>query len=87
MMVRLIRLVPLVLSLLGQTDQKEQRAVSRPLPGREVTEATANFDAKMKEVLGPAKLEELWKKLGQRLGRIEKTGPGSNRQDRQLDPA
>ncbi len=39
------------------------------------TEATAHFDSKMKEVLGPAKLEELWKKLGQQLGPIAKMGP------------
>ena len=75
-MVPLIRLVPLVLSLVGQADQKEQARQFLDLcQAGKFTEATANFDAKMKEVLGPAKLEELWKKLGQQLGPIEKMGP------------
>ena len=75
-MVPLIRLVPLTLALLGQTDPKEQaRQFLDSCQAGKFTEATANFDAKMTEVLGPAKLEELWKKLGQQLGPIEKMGP------------
>ena len=75
-MVPLIRLIPLVLSLVGQVDQKEQARQFLDLcQAGKFTEATANFDAKMKEVLGPAKLEELWKKLGQQLGPIDKMGP------------
>src|SRR5271166_1526823 len=75
-MVPLIRLVPLVLSLVGQADQKEQARQFLDLcQAGKFTEATANFDAKMKEVLGPAQIEELWKKLGQQLGPIEKMGP------------
>jgi uncharacterized protein len=75
-MVPLIRLVPLTLALLGQTDPKEQaRQFLDSCQAGKFTEATANFDAKMTKVLGPAKLEELWKKLGQQLGPIEKMGP------------
>jgi len=75
-MVPLIRLIPLVLSLVGQADQKEQARQFLDLcQAGKFTEATANFDAKMKEVLGPAQLEELWKKLGQQLGPIAKMGP------------
>ena len=86
-MVPLIRLIPLVLSLIGQPTRKSRRgSFSNLCQAGKFTEATANFDAKMKEVLGPAKLEELWKKLGQQLGPIEKMGAGSNRQGRQLDP-
>ena len=60
----------------GQADQKEQARQFLDLcQAGKFTEATANFDAKMKEVLGPAKLEELWKQLGQQLGPIEKMGP------------
>jgi len=75
-MVPLIRLIPLVLSLVGQADQKEQaRQFLDFCQAGNFTAATANFDAKMTEVLGPAKLEELWKKLGQQLGPITKLGP------------
>ena len=75
-MVPLIRLIPLVLLLVGQADQKEQARQFLDLcQAGKFTEATTNFDAKMKEVLGPAKLEELWQKLGQQLGPIEKMGP------------
>ena len=75
-MVPLIRLVPMVLSLLGQVDQKEQaRQFLELCQAGKFTEATANFDAKMKSVLGPAQLEDVWKKLGQQLGPIEKMGP------------
>lgn len=75
-MVPLIRLIPLVLSLVGQADQKEQARQFLDLcQAGKFTEATANFDAKMKEVLGSAKLEELWKKLRQQLGPIAKMGP------------
>ena len=75
-MVRLIRLVPLVLALAGQADQKElARQFLDLCQAGKFTEATAHFDSKMKEVLGPAKLEELWKKLGQQLGPIAKMGP------------
>jgi uncharacterized protein len=75
-MVPLIRLIPLVLSIVGQADQKEQtRHFLELCQEGKYIEATANFDTKMKEVLGPAKLEDFWKKLGQQLGRIEKMGP------------
>ncbi len=75
-MVPLIRLIPLVLSLAGQIDQKElARQFLDLCQSGKFNEATANFDAKMKEVLGPAKLEELWKKLAQQLGPIAKMGP------------
>jgi alpha-beta hydrolase superfamily lysophospholipase len=75
-MIPLIRLVPLIFALLGQTDQKEQaRQFLDSCQAGKFTEATASFDAKMKEVLGPVKLEELWKKLGQQLGPIAKMGP------------
>ncbi len=74
-MVPLIRLIPLVLSLVGQADQKEQaRRFLDLCQSGKFAEATTNFDAKMKEVLGPEKLEELWKKLGQQLGPIHKMG-------------
>ena len=75
-MVPLIRLVPLALSLLGQADVKEQaRQFLELCQTGKFTQATANFDAKMTSVLGPAQLEDLWKKLGQQLGPIEKMGP------------
>jgi uncharacterized protein len=75
-MIPLVRLVPLIASLLGQVDQKEEaRKFLELCQAGKYTEATANFDAKMKSVLGPAQLEELWKKLGQQLGAIEKMGP------------
>src|SRR4051812_28541598 len=69
-------LVSLVLALSGQLDQKEQaRRFLDFCRGGKFTEATSNFDAKMKEVLGPDKLEALWKQLAQQLGPIEKMGP------------
>ena len=75
-MVPLLQLVPLVLTLIGQADQKEQARQFLDLcQAGKYTEATTNFDTKMKEVLGPAKLEEFWKKLGQQLGPIQKMGP------------
>jgi len=75
-MVSTIWLVPLVLLLLGQADQKAQARQFLDLcQAGKFTEATANFDAKMREVLGPDKLEGLWKQLGQQLGPIEKMGP------------
>jgi uncharacterized protein len=75
-MIALLRLVPLVLSLSGQVDQKDRaRQFLELCQAGKFTEATANFDAKMKSVLSPAQLEQLWKKLGQQLGPIEKMGP------------
>ena len=75
-MAPLIRLVPLVLALLGQADQKEQARQFLDLcQAGKFTEATANFDAKMKEVLGPEKLQALWKQIGTQLGPIAKMGP------------
>ena len=57
-------------------NQKEQaRQFLDFCRGGKFTEATSNFDAKMKEVLGPDKLEALWKQLAQQLGPIEKMGP------------
>jgi dienelactone hydrolase len=71
----MIRLVPLVLSLLGQADQKEQaRLFLEQCQNGKFAEASTNFDAKMKEVLGPAKLEQTWKQITQQLGPMGKMG-------------
>jgi hypothetical protein len=75
-MFAVIRLFPLILVSLGQVDQKEQARQFLDLcQAGKFTEATANFDAKMKEVLGPDNLEALWKQFGQQLGPIGKMGP------------
>jgi dienelactone hydrolase len=75
-MVPIVRLVPLALALVGQADQKEQaRQFLELCQAGKYQEATANFDATMKSALSPAQLEDLWKKLGQQLGPIEKMGP------------
>jgi dienelactone hydrolase len=75
-MLSVIRLTTLVLSLLGQADQKEQaRQFLELCQSGKFAEATANFDAKMKQVFGPAPLEQFWKKLRQQIGPINKMGP------------
>jgi dienelactone hydrolase len=74
-MVAIPRLVPLFFCLIGQADLKEQAKQFLDLcQAGKFTEATAGFDAKMKEVLGPAKLEQTWKQVTQQLGPIGKMG-------------
>ena len=71
-----LRWLPLVVSLAGQVDHKEQaRQFLEFCQAGKYAEASANFDAKMKEVLPPAKLEQTWSQIAQQLGRIEKMGP------------
>lgn len=75
-MASLIRLVPMMVCLVGQVDHKEQaRRLLDLCQAGKYEEATANFDDKMRAALGPAQLEELWKKLGRQLGPLEKMGP------------
>jgi len=71
-----LRWLPFVLSLAGQVDHKEQaRQLVELCQAGKYVEASANFDAKMKEVLPPEKLEETWSRVAQQLGKIEKMGP------------
>jgi dienelactone hydrolase len=75
-MLPLTRLMPLFLVLVVQVDHKElaQKFLEQCRAGR-FAEATANFDATMKSVVGPAQLEATWKQVTQQLGSIEKMGP------------
>ena len=75
-MLSAFRLVPLILTFVGQIDQKEQARQFLDLcKAEKFTEATANFDAKMKEVMPADKLAEVWKGLIKQLGPLEKMGP------------
>ncbi len=75
-MIHVARLVPLFFSLLAPPDHQEQaRQFLNLCQAGKFAEATVNFDTRMKEALGPEKLEDLWKKLGQQLGPIEAMGP------------
>ena len=75
-MLSAFRLVPLILTFVGQIDQKGQARQFLDLcKAEKFTEATANFDAKMKEVMPADKLAEVWKGLIKQLGPLEKMGP------------
>jgi uncharacterized protein len=75
-MLPMIRLVPVVLSLLGQADQKEQARQFLDLcQAGKFAEASAKFDVTMKQALPPEKLAEVWNGLIKQLGPIQKMGP------------
>jgi dienelactone hydrolase len=75
-MLPLIRSVPLILVFLGQVDQKEQARHFLDLcQAGNFAEATANFDATMKQDMPAEKLSEVWNGLIKQLGPIQKMGP------------
>src|SRR4051794_12744057 len=75
-MIPLIRLIPVVLAVVGQSDPKEQARQFLDLcQAGKSAEATANFDAKMTEVMPADKLSEVWKGLIKQLGTIKSMGP------------
>jgi dienelactone hydrolase len=75
-MLSAFRLVPLILTFAAQPDHKEQARHFLDLcQAEKFTEATANFDAKMKEVMPADKLADVWKGLIKQLGPLQKMGP------------
>ena len=80
-------LVPLVLALSGQLDQKEQARQFLDLcQAGKFAEATSNFDAKMKEVLGPDKLEGALEAARSAAWPHREDGTAADRQGRRARP-
>jgi uncharacterized protein len=74
-MLSAIRLVPVILTLVGQPDHKEQARHFLDLcQAEKFTEAASNFDAAMKQAMPADKLAEVWKGLIKQLGPLEKMG-------------
>src|SRR5947209_6117832 len=74
-MVSAFRLMPLILTFVGQPDQKEQARHFLDLcKAEKFTEATSNFDATMKQAMPADKLAEVWKGLIKQLGPLENMG-------------
>jgi hypothetical protein len=75
-MLVMLRIVPAVVAILGQADPKEQARQFLVLcQAAKFTEATANFDATMKEVLPPENLAQIWEGITKQYGKVEKVGP------------
>ncbi|APW63053.1 alpha/beta fold hydrolase [Paludisphaera borealis] len=71
----MLQVLPIVLMMVVAGDVKDDaRTFLEKCQASRFEEASANFDAKMKEVLPPAKLSQTWEGLIKQLGPITKTG-------------
>jgi uncharacterized protein len=71
----MVQVLPIVLTLIVAGDVKDDaKAFLERCQASRFEEATANFDAKMKEVLPAAKLGQVWNGLTKQLGPITKMG-------------
>ncbi len=71
----MVRVLPILLMVVAAGDLKhDARTFLENCQASKFEEAAANFDAKMKEALPPAKLSQLWEGLIKQLGPITKTG-------------